>query len=152
MGSLNKVLLIGNLGQDPDVRFMPSGDAVVNISVATTDRWKDKTTGEARESVEWHSVSFFGRTAEIIGEYMRKGDPIFVEGSLKTRTYEKDGIKHWKTEIKGKQMQFLKSKGEGGGGATRPRDTAPEDEDQSQPQTAPVSSPKQDDFDDDIPF
>ena len=153
MGSLNKVLIIGNLGQDPDVRFLPSGDAVVNLSVATTDRWKDKQTGEDRERVEWHRISFFGRRAEVIGEFFSKGDPIFVEGSLQTRKYEKDGVTHYATDIKGRDFQFLKSKGEGGG-TTAPRNDpqrAAETEDQSQT-TAPISGPTQADLDDDIPF
>ena len=153
MGNLNKVLLIGYLGQDPEVKFMQSGDAVVNISIATTDRWKDKKTGEERERTEWHRVSFFGPQAETIGKYMVKGDPIFIEGSLQTRKYEKDGVDHYATDIKGRQFQFLKSKADSGGGTTRPR-PGPEDEDQSQT-TVPVDraeKSKQDEFDDDIPF
>ncbi len=150
MGSLNKVLIIGNLGQDPDVRFLPSGDAVVNLSVATTDRWKDKQTGEDRERVEWHRISFFGRRAEVIGEFFSKGDPIFVEGSLQTRKYEKDGVTHYATDIKGRDFQFLKAKGEGDG-TTRPRDdTHDGPAGQAAPATAPI--PAQADMDDDIPF
>ncbi len=151
MGSLNKVLIIGNLGQDPDMRYLPSGDAVVNLSVATTDRWKDKESGEKREKVEWHRVSFFGRRAEVINEFFKKGDPIFVEGSLQTRKYEKDGVTHYATDIKGRDFQFLKSQGEGGG-ESRPRTRAPEDEDQSAGGTKPATGGSQDDFDDDIPF
>lgn len=148
MGSLNKVLIIGNLGQDPDVKFLPSGDAVVNLSVATTDRWKDKQTGEKRERVEWHRISFFGKRAEAIGQYFVKGDPIFVEGSLQTRKYEKDGVTHYATDIKGRDFQFLKSKGEGG--ESQPRAATTEG---GSPQTTePVRGPSQADIDDDIPF
>ncbi|KKN76169.1 hypothetical protein LCGC14_0373640 [marine sediment metagenome] len=149
MGSLNKVLIIGNLGQDPELRYLPSGDAVVNLSVATTDRWKDKTTGEDREKVEWHRVSFFGRRAEVIGEFFAKGDPIFVEGSLQTRKWQdKEGNDRYSTDIKGRDFQFLKAKGEGGG--SQPRSRAAEDEDQSR--TAPADAEKQEEFDDNIPF
>ena len=142
MGSLNKVLIIGNLGADPDVKFLPSGDAVVNISVATTDRWKDKQTGEKRERVEWHRISFFGKRAEAIGTYFVKGDPIFVEGSLQTRKYEKDGVTHYATDIKGRDFQFLKAKGDGGESQPRPEATAP----------TTAAAPAQADMDEDIPF
>lgn len=151
MGSLNKVLIIGNLGQDPDIKYLPSGDAVVNLSVATTDRWKDKETGQDKERVEWHRVSFFGKRAEVIAEYFHKGDPIFVEGSLQTRKWQdKDGNDRYSTDIKGRDFQFLKSKGNGGG--TQPRARAPENEDQSDGGTKPESAARQEDFDDDIPF
>ena len=143
-------MIIGNLGQDPEMKYLPSGAAVVNISVATTDRWKDKTTGEDREKVEWHRISFFGRRAEVIGEFFRKGDPIFVSGSLQTRKYEKDGVTHYATDVKGRDFQFLKSRGEGGG--SQPRSRAPEDEDQSAGGAKPAVGGQQEDFDDDIPF
>jgi len=146
MGSLNKVLIIGNLGADPETKFLPSGDAVTNLSIATTDRWKDKQTGEARDRTEWHRVSFFGRRAEVIEEFFRKGDPIYIEGSLQTRKYEKDGVTHYATDIKGRDFQFLKSKnGEYSGGSSAPRTTAA-------PKTATADGPTQEQLDDDIPF
>jgi len=148
MGSLNKVLIIGNLGQDPDIKYLPSGDAVVNLSVATTDRWKDKETGDAKEKVEWHRVSFFGKRAETIAKFFSKGDPIFVEGSLQTRKWQdKEGNDRYSTDIKGRDFQFLKSKGEGDGG-TRPRN---EEAATSTSASAPASD-QEDAFDDDIPF
>ena len=145
MGSLNKVQIIGNLGQDPETKFLPSGDAVTNLSVATTDRWKDKE-GAQQERTEWHRVAFFGRKAEVIAEYLNKGDPIYVEGSLQTRKWEdKEGNDRYTTEIKGRDFQFLSTKGEGGNSA--PRERAPA------PATAPAAAPaKQQSLDDDIPF
>ncbi len=150
MGSLNKVLIIGNLGNDPDTKFLPSGDAVTNLSIATTDRWKDKQTGEAKERTEWHRVSFFGRRAEVIAEFFHKGDPIYVEGSLQTRKYEKDGVTHYATDIKGRDFQFLKSRGDEGEGYSAPRASAPQAEDEDQSKTAPAAQGTVDD--DDIPF
>src|ERR1019366_6058380 len=98
MASINKVILIGNVGRDPETRFLPSGSAVANISIATTDTWKDKTSGEKKEATEWHRVVFFGRLAEIVGEYLKKGSQVYVEGRLQTRKYEKDGQDHYSTE------------------------------------------------------
>ena len=116
-GTINKVILIGNLGADPELRHLPSGTAVVNISVATTDSWRDKTTGETNEHTEWHRVSFFDRAAEVIGEYMRKGHKIYVEGRLHTRKYQdKDGNDRYATEIRGLNFSFLERKGGGGDG------------------------------------
>ena len=114
MGSLNKVQLIGNLGADPEGRFLPSGDQVVNFSIATTDKWKDKKSGEQKEKTEWHRVSFFGRSAEVILEYCKKGSQIYVEGSLEARAYEKDGVTRYSTDITGRNVQRLA----GGGGGT----------------------------------
>ncbi len=120
MGSLNKVQIIGNLGQDPETKFLPSGDAVTNLSVATTDRWKDKE-GVQQERTEWHRVAFFGPKAETIAKYLSKGDPIYVEGSLQTRKWQdKDGNDRYTTEIKGRDFQFLSPKGEGGTAGCRP--------------------------------
>ncbi|OIT13587.1 single-stranded DNA-binding protein [Ralstonia solanacearum] len=120
MASVNKVIIVGNLGADPETRYMPSGDAVTNIRVATTDRFKDKGSGEMRESTEWHRISFFGRLAEVAGEYLKKGSQVYVEGRLKTRQWEKDGQKQYSTEIVAEQMQMLGGRqgnsGEGGGG------------------------------------
>lgn len=120
MASVNKVIIVGNLGADPETRYMPSGDAVTNIRVATTDRYKDKASGEMRENTEWHRISFFGRLAEIAGEYLKKGSQVYVEGRLKTRQWEKDGQKQYSTEIVAEQMQMLGGRqgtgGEGGGG------------------------------------
>lgn len=117
MASVNKVILIGNLGRDPEVRYMPSGDAVATLSVATTDTWKDKATGERKEQTEWHRVSFFGRTAEVCGQYLKKGSAVYVEGSLRTRKYtDKDGVEKYATEIRGDAMQMLGGRGGGEAG------------------------------------
>lgn len=156
MASVNKVIIVGNLGADPETKYMPSGDAVTNIRVATTSKWKDKGSGEMREETEWHSISFFGRLAEVAGEYLKKGSPVYVEGRLKTRSWEKDGVKHYSTGIVAEQMQLLGGKqgGDGGGYSDRP---------QQQRQQAPAGNgggrqqrggggrgPS--DLDDDIPF
>jgi single-strand DNA-binding protein len=108
MASVNKVIIVGNLGRDPETRYLPSGDAVSNINVATTDRYKDKATGEMKEATEWHRISFFGKLAEIAGQYLKKGSQVYVEGSLRTRKYtDKDGIEKFATEIRGETMQML---------------------------------------------
>jgi len=147
MGSLNKVQLIGNLGQDPETKYLPSGDAVTNLSIATTDKWKDKQSGEPKESTQWHRVSFFGRRAEVIAEFLQKGDPIYVEGSLSYRTYEKDGVTMYATDIRGRDFQFLSRKDDGRERAPSPRgQDATENEDQSK--SAPTGEEPQDD----IPF
>lgn len=119
MASVNKVILVGNLGADPEVRYMPSGDAVANIRLATTDRYKDKQSGEFKELTEWHRVSFFGRLAEIVNEYLKKGSAVYIEGRIRTRKYQaQDGTDRYSTEIVADQMQMLggRSGGEGGGG------------------------------------
>ncbi len=117
MASVNKVILIGNLGKDPETRYLPSGDAVTNISVATTDTWKDKS-GEKQEHTEWHRVAFFGKTAEIAGEYLKKGSPVYVEGRIRTRKWQdKEGQDRYSTEIVADRMQLLGGRGGGGGGA-----------------------------------
>jgi single-strand DNA-binding protein len=116
MASVNKVILVGNLGADPEMRYLPSGDAVANISLATTDRYKDKQTGEFKEMTEWHRVAFFGRVAEIVGEYLKKGSSIYIEGRLRTRKYQgKDGVERYSTEIVADQMQMLGGRGGSGG-------------------------------------
>jgi single-strand DNA-binding protein len=116
MASVNKVILIGNLGADPETRYLPSGDAVTNIRIATTESWKDKN-GERQEHTEWHRIAFFGRLAEIAGEYLKKGSPVYVEGRLQTRKWQdKDGQERYTTEIRADRMQLLGGRGSGGGG------------------------------------
>jgi single-strand DNA-binding protein len=149
MASINKVILIGNLGRDPETRFLPSGSAVANISVATTDTWKDKTSGEKKEATEWHRVVFFGRLAEIVGEYLKKGSQVYVEGRLQTRKYEKDGQDHYSTEIIADTMKMLGSRS--GMGAGEPRETRePSVAEESKPAKKPAGQFQ--DMDDDIPF
>ena len=152
MASINKVILVGNLGQDPEVKYMPSGGAVTNISIATTDTWKDKATGEKKENTEWHRVVFFNRLAEIVGEYLRKGSQVYIEGNLRTRKWQdQSGQDRYSTEIVAREMQMLGSRA---GGSS---DFAPPQQGSSQKppqQQEPQSAPPQnfDNFDDDIPF
>ena len=149
MASINKVILIGNLGRDPETRFLPSGSAVANISVATTDTWKDKTSGEKKEATEWHRVVFFGRLSEIVVDYLKKGSQVYVEGRLQTRKYEKDGQDHYSTEIIADTMKMLGSRsGMGGGEPRETRETAAAGE--SRPTKKPAGQLQ--DMDDDIPF
>jgi single-strand DNA-binding protein len=120
MASVNKVIIIGNLGRDPEMRTFPSGDQVANVTIATTDKWKDKQTGEMKEATEWHRVVFNGRLAEIVGQYLRKGSQVYVEGSLRTRKWtDQAGVERYSTEIRADQMQMLGSRqgmgGQGGG-------------------------------------
>jgi len=153
MASVNKVILIGNLGRDPEVRYLPSGDAVATLSVATTERWKDKN-GEQQEQTEWHRVSFFGRQAEICGEYLRKGSQIYVEGRLQTRKWtDKEGKERYSTEIRGDRMQMLG--GRGAGTVSEPTMREPETvpADAAPKATAAASKAGNfEDMDDDIPF
>jgi single-strand DNA-binding protein len=159
MASVNKVIIVGNLGRDPETRYMPSGDAVTNITVATTDRYKDKQSGEMKEATEWHRISFFGKLAEIAGQYLKKGSQVYVEGSLRTRKYtDKDGVEKYATEIRADTMQMLGSRqGMGGGGGAEEggysRPAAPAAQ---RPAAAPAAKPAApsgfDDMDDDIPF
>ena len=118
MASVNKVIIVGNLGRDPEMRTFPSGDQVANVTIATTDKWKDKQTGEMKEATEWHRVVFNGRLAEIVGQYLRKGSQVYVEGSLRTRKWtDQSGVEKYSTEIRADQMQMLGSRqGMGGGG------------------------------------
>lgn len=111
---VNKVILVGNLGADPETRYMPSGNAVTNVRLATSQTWRDRESGQQNERTEWHRVVFFNRLAEIAGEYLRKGSKIYVEGSLRTRQWEREGQKHYSTEIVGDEMQMLDSRGGGG--------------------------------------
>src|SRR5215212_10840674 len=116
MASVNKVILIGNLGADPETRYLPSGDAVTNIRIATSENWKDKS-GEKQEHTEWHRVAFFGKTAEIAGEYLKKGSPVYIEGRIRTRKWQdKEGQDRYSTEIVADRMQLLGGRGAGGGG------------------------------------
>ncbi|SFP11926.1 single-strand DNA-binding protein [Variovorax sp. OK605] len=123
MASVNKVIVVGNLGRDPEMRTFPSGDQVANVTVATTDRWKDKQSGEMREATEWHRIVFNGRLAEIAGQYLRKGSQVYVEGSLRTRKWtDKDGAEKYTTEIRADQMQMLGSRSGQGGPSGGPED------------------------------
>ena len=112
---INKVILIGNLGNDPETRSMPNGSSVTSISIATSESWKDKNTGAQQERTEWHKVVFFGKLAEIVAEYLKKGSSVYVEGSLRTNQWEKDGQKHYSTEIIASEMQMLGGRGDGNG-------------------------------------
>ena len=118
MASVNKVIIVGNLGRDPEMRSFPSGDQIANVTIATTDKWKDKQSGEMKEATEWHRVVFNGRLAEIAGQYLRKGSQVYVEGSLRTRKWtDQSGVEKYSTEIRADQMQMLGSRqGMGGGG------------------------------------
>jgi single-strand DNA-binding protein len=142
---VNKVILVGNLGKDPETKYMPSGDAVCNFSLATTDSWKDKTSGEKVEKTEWHNIVAFKRTAEIAGEYLRKGSQVYIEGKLKTRKWQdKNGNDRWTTEIEARDMQMLGSRGGNAGMGAPAAQAAP-------PPAAPAQSGGQP-FEDDIPF
>jgi single-strand DNA-binding protein len=174
MASVNKVILVGNLGRDPETRTFPSGDQICNVTLATTDKWKDKASGEMKEATEWHRLVFNGRLAEIAAQYLRKGSQIYVEGQIRTRKYQdKDGVEKYATDIRVDQMQMLGSRqgmggpsgggdddggygggggGGGGGGYSRPPAAAPRAP-AARPAPAPAkSSSGFDDMDDDIPF
>lgn len=162
MASVNKVILVGNLGRDPETRYMPNGDAVCNFSIATTDSWKDKS-GAKQERVEWHNVTMYRKLAEIAGEYLKKGRPVYIEGSLQTRKWEKEGVTRYATEIIANQMQMLGGRDNNGGS-----NASYDGMDQSQgggnnfSQQAPSAdankpaaakpAPSVDEFEDDIPF
>ena len=151
---VNKVILVGNVGNDPEVRYMPNGNAVANVSIATSDTWKDKTTGDQQEKTEWHRVVFFNRLAEIVEQYVKKGSKLYIEGRLQTRSWEQDGVKRYSTEIVSNEMQMLDSRGGAGQDFGNQPASAPSQ--QSQPQAAaqqPQGAPANfDNFDDDIPF
>src|SRR6059058_5561182 len=140
MASVNKVILVGNLGADPESKYLPSGDAVANIRLATTDRWKDKTSGEMKEATEWHRVAFFGRLAEIAGEYLKKGSQVYIEGRIRTRKWQdKEGQDKYTTEIVADRMQMLGSRsGAGAGGNDLERSSAPAATAGSAPRGAPA--------------
>ena len=165
---VNKVILVGNLGNDPETRYMPSGGAVTNISVATSEQWKDKQTGQPQERTEWHRIVFFNKLAEIAGEYLRKGSKVYIEGTLRTRKWQdQSGTDRYSTEVIAGEMQMLDSRGGQGGGQGAGQQAPSQDHyDQSAmqqqppsrgsgkaPSPAPASEPPQDfEFDDDIPF
>lgn len=159
---VNKVILVGNVGQDPETRYMPNGGAVTNLSLATSEAWKDKNTGEQQERTEWHRIVFYQRLAEIVAEYVKKGSKLYVEGSLRTRSWEQDGVKRYATEIIASEMQMLDGRNEGrssmgegegggrayqGGGARAAGGGA-----SGQRPSAPQPAPEVGSFDDDIPF
>ncbi|MDX1507609.1 MAG: single-stranded DNA-binding protein [Woeseiaceae bacterium] len=151
---INKVILVGNLGQDPETRYMPSGGAVTNFTLATNESWKDKQTGEQKERTEWHKVAMFGRLAEIAAEYLRKGSQVYVEGRLQTRKWQdRDGNDRWTTEIIANEMQMLGGRGGGGGGGGYGGGSGGGSGGSSGGSDGgPAPSPPSDDFDDDIPF
>ena len=165
---INKVILVGNLGNDPEKRALPNGNAVTNISVATSESWKDRESGQTTDRTEWHRVVFFNRLAEVAAQYLTKGSKVYIEGQLRTRQWDKDGQKHYSTEIIAREMQMLDSRGESMGGANMGGGNAGGGYDQSN--SAPPSSagnpganaggssaptydaPPAEDFNDDIPF
>ena len=150
MASVNRVILIGNLGKDPETRYAPSGEAICNITLATTDTWKDKASGEKREATEWHRVVFFGKLAEIAGQYLRKGSQVYIEGSLRTRKWtDKENIERYTTEIRADVMKMLGGKGDGQQ-SDAPRQSAPAPSTPAPKKQA--SGGGFDSMDDDIPF
>jgi single-strand DNA-binding protein len=169
MASVNKVIIVGNLGRDPETRYATSGSAICNITVATSRQWKDKTSGEKKEETEWHRVVFYDRLAEIAGEYLKKGRPVYVEGRLKTRKWQdKEGVDRYTTEIVAEEMQLLGSRegsgggaggggdvefgSAGGGGGARSGGGAGAGAGAKSSGGGGGAKPKTDDFDDDIPF
>ena len=152
MASVNKVILVGNLGADPETRYAPSGDAICNIRLATTDSWKDKNTGEKKEATEWHRVVLYRKLGEIAGQYLRKGSQVYIEGRIKTRKWQdKDGQDRYTTEIEAEEMKMLGSRGQGGDsdGAPAPRQQGGGG---GGPARRPAPSGGMNDFEDDIPF
>ncbi len=156
---INKVILVGNLGADPETRYMPSGGAVTNVRLATSESWKDRNTGEQQERTEWHRVAMFGRLAEIAAEYLRKGSQIYVEGRIRTRKWQDNqGADRYSTEIVANEMQMLGGRGGGGGMSDSGfppdmGDPGPSEAPRSGGGSAPSApAPKKDEFDDDIPF
>jgi single-strand DNA-binding protein len=141
MPSLNKVAVMGHVGRDPEVKHMSSGEAVVNISIAATEKWKDKETGEKKEHTEWVRCMAFGRQAEIIGEYVLKGDPLYIEGKMRTRKYDKDGVDHYTTEVIVSSMQLI--------GGRKDTDSGIKKSSEDRPKAA---KPSVHDIEDDIPF
>ena len=157
MSSVNKVILIGNLGKDPEMRYMPSGEAIANFSVATSETWNDKTSGDKKEQTEWHRVVFFGRTAEVVGQYVKKGSKIYVEGRLQTRKWQdKEGQDRYTTEVRGDVMRMLDKRGEGSSSMDQ-EPPAMESSSSRRPAPAKAAAPARaasgfEDMDDDIPF
>jgi single-strand DNA-binding protein len=152
MASVNKAIIVGNLGKDPEVRYTASGEAICNITVATSDTWKDKATGEKKEATEWHRISFFGKLAEIAGQYLKKGSQVYVEGSIRTRKWtDKEGQERYTTEIRGDEMKMLGSRqGMGAPASSGGYDAEPADYAPAPPKNKP--KPSFDDLGDDIPF
>jgi single-strand DNA-binding protein len=151
MASVNKVIVVGNLGRDPETRYMPDGGAITNVSVATSFQWTDKANGEKKEETEWHRIVFRGKLAEVAGEYLKKGSQVYVEGRLRTRKWQdKEGQDKYTTEIIAERMQMLGSRA----GAGEPRAEAPMESRAAEPRPAPAKKPagKFDDMEDDIPF
>ncbi len=152
---INKVILVGNLGQDPETRYMPSGGAVTNFTLATNESWKDKQTGEQKDRTEWHKVAMFNRLAEIAAEYLRKGSQVYVEGKLRTRKWQdRDGNDRYTTEVIADEMQMLGGRGGGGGGSfsSGGGSNGGSGGGSNAPSGGGQSTPPADDFDDDIPF
>jgi single-strand DNA-binding protein len=148
---VNKVILLGNVGKDPETRYLPSGGAVANLSLATSESWKDKNTGQQQEKTEWHRIVFFNKLAEIVNEYVKQGSKIYVEGSLRTRSWEQDGVTKYATEIVASEMQLLDSRN--GGPAAAQSNAPTQRNQQSAPaNSAPQSQPPYDGFDDDLNF
>jgi single-strand DNA-binding protein len=150
---INKCILVGNLGADPETRYTPSGTAITTIRIATSESWKDKQTGEQQERTEWHRIKFFGRLAEIAGEYLKKGGQVYVEGKLRTEEYEKDGIKRWSTDVIADVMQMLGTKSTPDSGERRERGPARGPQPSPSSRNAPPPPSDTNSFDDDeIPF
>lgn len=157
MASVNKAIILGNIGKDPEVRYTASGEAICNITVATSESWKDKATGEKKELTEWHRISFFGKLAEICGQYLKKGSQVYVEGSIRTRKWtDKEGVERYTTEIKGDEMKMLGAKPAGHGNQSSENYAAGNEgyapAPQRSAQGAPPNKGKFDDLGDDIPF
>ena len=153
MASINKVIIVGNLGRDPETRYTTGGEAICNIAVATSDRWKDKATGEQREATEWHRISAFGKLAEIMGQYLKKGSQVYIEGKIRTRKYtDKDGIEKFATDIIADHMQMLGSRQGGGEPAEDYGTRAPASRQGSGGKPAAKSGANLSNMDDDIPF
>jgi single-strand DNA-binding protein len=152
MSSINKVIIIGRTGKDPELRYATSGDAICNLTVATSESWKDKASGEKREAVEWHKVSMFGKLAEIAGQYLKKGSQVYIEGSLRTRKWtDKEGVERYTTEIRADQMKMLGSKQDGGSSSNDSGDSGYQAAAPKQPKPVPQAN-SFDDLDDSIPF
>jgi single-strand DNA-binding protein len=155
MASVNKVILVGNLGRDPETRYMPDGAAITNVSVATSFQWNDKASGEKKEETEWHRVVFRGKLAEVAGEYLKKGSQVYVEGRLRTRKWQdKEGQDKYTTEIVAERMQMLGSRAGGGEPRGEPRGEPPVESKATEPKGGAAKKPagKFDDMEDDIPF
>ncbi len=157
MASVNKAIILGNIGKDPEVRYTASGEAICNITVATSESWKDKATGEKKELTEWHRISFFGKLAEICGQYLKKGSQVYVEGSIRTRKWtDKEGVERYTTEIRGDEMKMLGAKPAGHGNQSSENYAAGNEgyapAPQRSAQGAPPSKKSFDDLDDSIPF